>query len=346
MAERMCADAAAAAPEAASASGEFELIARFFTRAPRAPGFVRRGVGDDCALLDVAGRTLALTTDMLLAERHFRATDDPASIGHKALAVNLSDLAAAGAAPRCFLLALALPDADPTWLRSFAQGLFALADEFACELVGGDTTRMPAVAEHDGPLTICITAIGEVPLGQAHTRAGARAGDDLWVSGELGDAALALAHAGAAASVNEADAATVRARLQRPQPRVALGLGLCAVATACIDVSDGLLGDLGHLIEQSGVGAEVWWPALPLSSALGRQDEAIRQRCALAGGDDYELLFTAPPARRTQVEAAAARAGVRVSRIGRMAAQGLRVLDVNGQGLDVTALRSYDHFAP
>jgi thiamine-monophosphate kinase len=330
----------------AAIAGEFELIARFFTRTPRAPGFVRRGVGDDCAVLDVAGRTLALTTDMLLAERHFRATDDPASIGHKALAVNLSDLAAAGAAPRCFLLALALPQADPSWLRSFANGLFALADEFACELVGGDTTRVPAVAEHDGPLTICITAIGEVAGGRAHSRAGARDDDDLWVSGELGDAALALAHAAGAARLDETDAAAARVRLQRPQPRVALGLGLCAVATACIDVSDGLLGDLGHLLEQSGVGAELWWPALPLSSALSRQDEPIRQRCALAGGDDYELLFTAPPARRTQVEAAAVRAAVRVTRIGRMAGQGLRVLDANGQRLDVTALHSYDHFAP
>lgn len=323
---------------------EFELIARFFTRPTRE----RSGVGDDCALIDAGDVTLAITTDMLLAGRHFFADADAEGLGHKALAVNLSDLAAAGAAPRCFLLSLALPRADEAWLAAFARGLFALADAHGCALLGGDTTRTPQlrVGEHaiDGPLTISIAAIGEVPRAAVRTRAGARAGDDLWVSGTVGDAALALAHHDGAAVLDAADLAACRTRLERPLPRVALGIGLRGLATAAIDVSDGLLGDLGHILERSQLGARIDWPAVPRSDALRRQPQPLQRRCALAGGDDYELLFTAPPAARTQVLAAAVAAGTAVSRIGTMTDRGgLEVLDADGKLLDTTC-RGYDHF--
>ncbi|GAB4477171.1 MAG: thiamine-phosphate kinase [Burkholderiaceae bacterium] len=326
---------------------EFELIARFFTRPTRE----RSGVGDDCALIDAGDTTLAITADMLLAGRHFFADVDAESLGHKALAVNLSDLAAAGAAPRCFFLALALPRADEVWLAAFARGLFAVADRHGCALLGGDTTRAPQLRVGgqtvDGPLTISITAIGEVPRAAARTRAGARAGDELWLSGNVGDAALALAHrSGEAVALDAADLSACRARLERPVPRVELGIRLRGLATAAIDVSDGLLGDLGHILERSHLGARVDWPAVPRSGALRRQPQALQRRCALAGGDDYELLFTAPASKRADVLAAADAAGVAVTRIGTMTAHaGLEVLDADGTLMDTT-YRGYDHFAP
>lgn len=318
---------------------EFELIARYFTR----PSRERQGVGDDCALIDVGDRTLAITTDMLIEHRHFFGDADPALLGHKALAVNLSDLAAAGATPRCFLLALALPRADGEWLAAFSRGLFALADTHNCELIGGDTTRTPVSNETPGPLTICITAIGEAPRGRAHSRAGAQPGDDVWVSGALGDAALALR--GAAACASEADRRACLERLERPLPRVRLGAALRGLATAVIDVSDGLLGDLGHILERSAVGATVHWEAVPRSPALRRLSESLQQRCALAGGDDYELLFAAPPARRAQIEAAGRDAGVAVTRIGGII-QGtdLTILDAVGANVE-TPFSSFDHFS-
>jgi thiamine-monophosphate kinase len=325
---------------------EFELIARYFTRPTRE----RAGVGDDCALIDAGEVTLAITTDMLLAGRHFFPDADAEALGHKALAVNLSDLAAAGAAPRCFFLSLALPRADEAWLEAFARGLFALADAHGCALLGGDMTRAPQLRVDDravdGPLTISITAIGEVPRAAVRTRAGAAAGDDLWVSGTVGDAALALAHrSGEATGLDVADQTACRARLERPAPRIALGIGLRGLATAAIDVSDGLLGDLGHILERSQLGARVDWPAVPRSDALRRQPQALQRRCALAGGDDYELLFTAPASKRADVLAAADAAGVRVTLIGTMTGRpGLEVLDADGAVLETT-YRGYDHFA-
>ena len=262
---------------------EFELIARYFTR----PSRERQGVGDDCALIDVGDRTIAITCDMLIEQRHFFSDVDPESLGHKALAVNLSDLAAAGATPRCFLLALALPRADGGWLAAFSGGMFALAEQFGCELVGGDTTRAPDWRQTAGPLTICITAIGESAPGQTLARAGACPGDDLWVSGTLGDAALALALVAGGASAEPADREATMARLERPTPRVRLGERLRGLATAAIDVSDGLLGDLAHIGERSRVGASLRWVDIPLSAALRRQPAPLQQRCALAGGDDY-----------------------------------------------------------
>ena len=323
---------------------EFELIARHFTRPVPPGGTVLVGIGDDCARLAAGASEFTVTTDMLLEGRHFLPGADPEALGHKALAVNLSDLAAAGSAPRCFFLALALPAADEAWLAAFARGLFALADSHGCVLAGGDTTRAPQIASGAGPLTICITALGEVPRGAALTRTGARVDDDVYVSNCIGDAALALRSAAGDAALDFVDAAAVQARLDRPQPRVALGLALRELASSCIDVSDGLLGDLAHICERSGVGAQLDWPALPLSAALRRQPLEVQQQCALAGGDDYELLFTAPPAARREIAAAAARAATPVARIGRIVA-GDRPVVVDAQGRPVTGrFASYDHF--
>ncbi len=307
--------------------GEFDLIARYFTRPVRRAVL---GVGDDCALLVLApGMQLATSCDMLVEGRHFLPTVAPRHLGHKALAVNLSDLAACGAKPLAFTLALALPRADEAWLEGFSQGLFALADAHECELVGGDTTL--------GPLNVCISVFGEVPAGQALLRSGARAGDDVYVSGALGDARLALeAFRGTLTLPGEAFA-TARLAMEQPQPRVALGIALRDVASSAIDLSDGLLGDLGHVLQRSAVGAAVDADAVPRSPVLAAQPQAVQRTCTLAGGDDYELLFTAPPSRAKAVQAAAAQARVAVTRIGCIeAAPGLRLRDACGHDLGQT----------
>jgi thiamine-monophosphate kinase len=328
-----------------AAMTEFELIARFFTR-PIAPGgAVACGIGDDCALLDFGGpEQVAVTTDMLLAGRHFFPDAAPADVGHKALAVNLSDLAAAGAQPQCFFLSIALARADEAWLQAFSTSMLALAERFGCPLAGGDTTRVPCSDSSDGPLTISITAMGTVPRGGALTRGGARAGDDVWISGRLGDAALAVEFRNGRAQVGESDRSEVCARLDRPQPRVALGLRLRGIATACIDVSDGLTGDLGHILERSQVGARVEWAMIPCSEALRRQPVETQLRCALAGGDDYELLFTAGAEHRAAVERAALEARTPVTRVGAITdGRDLLVVDRDGRPMDMP-FKAYDHF--
>jgi thiamine-monophosphate kinase len=319
--------------------GEFDLIARYFTRPARRNPL---GVGDDCALLRPApGMQLAVSTDMLVEGRHFLSTVDPGALGHKALAVNLSDLAACGAQPLAFVLSLALPQVDEAWLAGFAEGLFALADAHDCELVGGDTTR--------GPLTINITVFGEVPAGQALLRSGAHAGDDVWVSGTLGDARLALEAFRGTVSLPQPVFAAARERMDRPQPRVALGMALRGIASGAIDVSDGLLGDLAHMLEGSRVGATIELAAaahlLASAKALGWPDERV-QDLVFAGGDDYELAFTASPQHRAAVEAAAAQAATPVTRIGRIeAAPGLRLVDAQGRAVQ-RRFAGFDHFRP
>ncbi|MBN8767587.1 MAG: thiamine-phosphate kinase [Thiobacillus sp. SCN 64-317] len=315
---------------------EFSLIARHFTRAT--PGAVL-GVGDDCALLaPTPGMQLAVSTDMLLEGRHFSPADSPAGLGHKSLAVNLSDLAAMGATPRWATLAIALPEENDAWLNAFARGFFRMADLHGIELVGGDTSR--------GTLTISITVMGEVPPGQALRRDGAQTGDDVWVSGMLGSAALALAYRQGRLFMEQIDAAKVLPALYLPMPRIALGEALRGLASSAIDISDGLLGDLGHILQRSHVGATLEFSALPtLPVAQAYLHEAVARDCVLAGGDDYELCFTAPAGRRDAVQAAAAAAGVAVSRIGRITSEpGLNVLDANGQPLPI-AHTGYDHFA-
>ena len=317
---------------------EFELIARYFTRPAREQGPVLLGVGDDCALLNPPpGETLAISTDMLVEGRHFFAGAEPQALGHKSLAVNLSDLAAMGARPLGFTLALSLPAADEHWLENFSRGLLALADAHGIELIGGDTTR--------GPLNICITVFGSVPAQRALRRDGAAAGDDVWVSGTLGDARLALEVLQQKLRLPTTSLQAAESRLHLPTPRVEIGLALRGIASAAIDVSDGLLGDLGHILERSSLGAVIDADALPFGEVLASQQLSIKREFALNGGDDYELCFTAPPALRESVQAIAIDTGVALTRIGRITTEpGLYVTDASGNAL-ATNSRSFDHFS-
>lgn len=288
------------------------------------------GVGDDCALLRPdAGLDLAVTTDMLIEGRHFLPDAAPRELGHKALAVNLSDLAAMGATPRWATLAIALPAADPDWLEAFSAGLYALAERFNLDLVGGDTTRAPL-------RMINITAIGEVPPGMALERSGARAGDDVWVSGELGGAALGLVHP----EIPEA-----AKRLHAPEPRVELGERLRKLASAAIDISDGLAGDLGHVCERSGVAAKVQYERIPRPGVFRQlKDEELEKRCVLSGGDDYELAFTAPLAQRREIESLSAELKLPLTRIGAIEAGAARVSVLDSQGKPIAHRGGFDHF--
>lgn len=328
-----------------SALGEFELIERFFHRSDKTAPGVALGIGDDCALLvPTAGQQLAVSSDMLVEGRHFLSTVAPDRLGHKALAVNLSDLAACGARPLAFTLALALPRPDAAWLEGFARGLFALADAHGCALVGGDTTA--------GPLNLCITVFGEVPPGQALRRNGARVGDEVWVSGTPGEARLALEVFRGTLALPQAAFERVRARMETPTPRVALGLALRGIASACADVSDGLAGDLGHILTASGVGACLDTPtasillAQPDQLALGYGDISAEMRleCVFAGGDDYELVFTAPESAHDAVLRAAETAATPVTCIGRIeATPGLRLRERDGR-VRPCPYGGFDHF--
>lgn len=314
---------------------EFDLIRQYFTR-PTPSAIL--GVGDDAALLRVApGMELAVSVDMLVAGRHFGEADGPGTVGHKSLAVNLSDMAAMGAAPRWATLALALPAADEKWLRGFAGGFFGLAGKFGVELIGGDTTR--------GPLNICVQIMGEVPPGQALRRDGARAGDEIWVSGTLGNAALALAHYQRRVELEHREAAAMLPFLHLPQPRVAAGIALRGVASAAIDISDGLLADLGHILERSELGAEIHFERLPLHAVMRRHIALeVAQNCVLAGGDDYELCFTAPAARHETILDLARQLELPLTCIGHTTAEtGLRLLRA-GEIMTI-GTKGFDHFA-
>lgn len=313
---------------------EFSLIRRYFT--PGTRHTVLAG-GDDCALIAPrAGRELAITTDMLAEGTHFLPGADPESLGHKTLAVNLSDLAAMGAEPRWAFLALALPDADESWLAAFARGFLSLAGQFDVDLAGGDTTR--------GPRNLCVTAVGEVIPGRSLRRGAARVGDDIYLSGCTGEAAYGLVTCRHVVDAPEADVARCRSRLERPMPRVALGRALAGVAHAAIDVSDGLVADLAHVCEESGLAAMVHWSCIPQSSALSTCSPEERRRFVLSGGDDYELLFTAPVAARREIAARAAVADTPVTRIGTMiAGEGVKVLDAAGAEIAIDQA-GYDHF--
>lgn len=306
---------------------EFQIIQSYFT-SPTSRADL--GVGDDCALFRmVAGHQCAVTSDMLVSGRHFFHDVDARALGHKALAVNLSDLAAMGAEPLGFTLSLALPAVNEAWLADFSGGMLALARDFNCDLIGGDTTKSAASMVDNG-LVINITAFGQVPAGAAIRRDGARAGDELWVSGALGDAACALAllqreRAGEVLSGLEFETlVALRPRLEHPTPRIALGLALRGVASSMLDVSDGLAGDVRHILRASHVDAEIDCDALPLSSPLKRL--YLEQQCpsehawrdALTGGDDYELCFTAPVSQREAIQTLAVKWDVPLTRIGRI----------------------------
>jgi len=331
--------------------GEFDLIWRFFkagseTMAQNQTNQVLLGIGDDCALLQPdPAQSLAVTSDMLVEGRHFFANANPEWLGHKALAVNLSDLAAMGTKPVGFTLALALPHTDARWLTQFSQGLFRLAQHWQCPLIGGDTTR--------GPLTICITALGHVPANAAIKRSGAKVGDDIWVSGSLGDARLALGALRSEWPLDHKSLEAVLPRMHQPEPRITLGMQLRSIATSALDVSDGLLGDLGHILKASQVNAEVLIDQLPISPTLAEQTQHLRRQCAANGGDDYELCFTAPINKRAEIESLSTTL-VPLTRIGsiRSASNGtesaLVLRDANGNPLtaaDSTLLtQSFDHF--
>jgi thiamine-monophosphate kinase len=329
---------------------EFGLIDQYFATPARSRvrrAGVRMGIGDDCALIAPReGCELAVSTDMLIEGRHFLTTVDPEHLGHKALAVNLSDLAACGATPLAFTLGMALPDARAEWLAGFSRGLFALADKHGIALVGGDTTKSVLPDRiSPGPICLSITVMGELPAGTAILRGGAREGDDIYVSGTLGDARLALGHFLDEWQLNERSFAHTRPRMEQPTPRVALGEALRGIASSAVDVSDGFIGDLQHILRRSNIGAEIEADSLPRSVCL-REESLNRQRlCTLAGGDDYELIFTAAPAQAEAVMKAALTANTPVTRVGRiMGEPGLHLLDSQGTPLS-QRYQSFDHFS-
>lgn len=317
---------------------EFSLIDRIRQRAGSRPD-VALGIGDDAALIDPPkGQQLVLAVDTLVEGVHFARGVPPSAIGWKALAVNLSDLAAMGAEPAVALLALTLPDDDSAFVDEFAAGFAALADTHRVALVGGDTTR--------GPLAASVTVMGYVPKGSALTRAGASAGDDLWITGTLGDAAGALALWKSGLPMLRTG--RLRDRLDRPTPRLGAGIALRGLATACIDISDGFLADLGHLLAMSGLGADVEADALPASPALleAFPDPLLRRELQLTGGDDYELCFSAPVARRETVRKALDAVATPASRVGSLVAGArLRLFDADRLPLPLPARRGYVHFA-
>ena len=321
---------------------EFSLIKRYFTRVT--PGAVL-GVGDDAALVRVSsGMELAVSTDMLVSGTHFFADADPFMLGHKAQAVNISDMAAMGAKPRWATLALSLPAEDDRWLERFSAGFFALADAYQVELIGGDTTQ--------GPLNLSVTILGEVPQGKALRRDGAKVGDEIWVSGKLGDAALALAHMQGRLVLDETGFMATSAALHRPVPRVALGIALRGIASSAIDVSDGLLADLGHILERSGVAAEIHFNALPVSptlrpylSQIQGLAQTLAKQCVLAGGDDYELCFTAPVARHADIEKLAAQLDLPLICIGKISAGTACIVRAADGSVMTIEETGYDHFA-
>ncbi|HSD38241.1 MAG TPA: thiamine-phosphate kinase [Rhodocyclaceae bacterium] len=316
--------------------GEFDLIRRHFSRATQHTDL---GVGDDGALLRTRpGMQLVVSSDMLVSGTHFFPDAEPAALGWKTAAVNISDMAAMAAEPRWITLALALPDRDDKWVGAFAEGFASCCAAFGVDWIGGDTTR--------GPLNLCATVFGEVPHGQAVLRSGARPGDDLWISGTPGFAALGLQHLlGKIVLPEEARPACLSA-LHRPQPRVALGLALRGVATAILDVSDGLLGDLGHILERSDCGALIEDGLLPLAPLFpASSDAALARRALLSGGDDYELLFAAPLSQRLYVQDLSQQLGLPLTRIGAMTDKSnvIVVLELDGSRSEVLP-RGYDHF--
>lgn len=326
-------------------AGEFQIIEKFFTYQTFG-AWKSQGVGDDCAIIDTGAGRIAVTCDMMALGTHFLPDADPEDVGYKALAVNLSDLAAAGAVPRAFFLSIGLPRRDDGWLADFSRGLMKLARESGCALLGGDTTRTPEVQGRHAPVTISITAMGDLPAGMGLTRKGAKPGDDIWVSGTVGDAYAALKCRWGAWSVMPDLEPELFARMDRPTPRIALGQALLGAASAAADISDGLLADLGHILERSGVSAEIEWEKIPTSVALQSMTPARQHEAALAGGDDYELIFTAPPSSAERIYEAGLLPGTPVTRIGRVIERTSRAVTVRTpDGLPVLLVtEGFDHF--
>ena len=330
--------------------GEFDLIQRFFktgAQALQSNSSIALGIGDDCALLrPTAGQEIAITSDMLVEGRHFLSGANPELLGRKALAVNLSDLAAMGANPLGFTLALALPKADSAWLEGFSKGLFSMANEHSCSLIGGDTTA--------GPLNICITAFGSIPIGKAIKRKGAKVGEDIWVSGELGDARLTLAALRHEVLLSDVDLKQIEHRMHQPTPRVELGTQLRGIASAALDISDGLLGDLKHILKESQVDAQIFLDLLPKSVTLLKQKVAIQNEYAACGGDDYEICFTAPSDQLKLIDKISNTLQLPLTRIGQTTAMknteaSIVLFSADGKQMSDSdtkiLLKSFDHFA-
>ncbi len=332
--------------------GEFDLIQRFFQTQSEAmrianPGSVLLGIGDDCALLKTnPTEEIAITSDMLVCGRHFFADANPEWLGWKALAVNLSDLAAMGAKPLGFTLALALPTSNPIWLEGFSKGLFAIANKYSCPLIGGDTTA--------GPLNICITAFGSLPKGKAIRRSGALEGDDIWVSGSVGDARLTLAALRHEIELAKEDLEAIEVRMHQPTPRINLGIALRESANSALDISDGLLGDLRHILLQSSKDAEIFLDRIPKSITLRKQSEATQNQYAASGGDDYELCFTAPKSKRGEINKISESLHLPLTQIGNiqlMQQYTPEIKLINSAGVRLHSdeanqlLKSFDHFA-
>jgi thiamine-monophosphate kinase len=332
--------------------GEFDLIQRFFKTQSELmlannTGAVKLGIGDDCALLKTdPAEEIAVTSDMLVCGRHFFADANPEWLGWKALAVNLSDLAAMGAKPIGFTLALALPESNSDWLAAFSKGLFAIANEYACPLIGGDTTA--------GPLNICITALGIAPREKAIRRSGALVGDDIWVSGTVGDARLTLAALRHEITLSNNELELIQVRMHRPTPRVNLGIALRGIANSAVDISDGLLGDLRHILKQSDKDAEIFLDRIPKSVTLAKQSQAIQSQYAASGGDDYELCFTASNSKRDMIAEISASLNLPLTQIGSikpMQHLSPEIILINSAGMTLNVdevnqlLKSFDHFA-
>jgi len=335
-----------------SSLGEFDLIQRFFKTQSELmlasnPGSVKLGIGDDCALLKMdSSEELAITSDMLVSGRHFFPDANPEWLGWKALAVNLSDLAAMGARPIGFTLALALPEANSAWLEAFSKGLFTIANQFSCPLIGGDTTA--------GPLNICITAFGSIPKDKAICRSGALDGDDIWVSGALGDARLTLAALRHEIELESGDLEAIAVRMHQPTPRVQLGIALRGIANSALDISDGLLGDLRHILKQSNKDAEIFLERIPKSTTLSKKPPTIQNQYAASGGDDYELCFTAASSTRDAITKISEDLNLPLTQIGSIksmqhSAPEIRIIDNDGKELNSQQagllLKSFDHFA-
>jgi len=319
-----------------NALSEFELIAQYFSR-PASEGVI--GVGDDCGIFSVRpGFQLAVSTDTLIQGQHFFADTDPERLGHKALAVNLSDLAAVGAVPRACLLALALPTPDQQWLKSFSRGFHALAEATDCPLIGGDTTKNPS------GVMMTVTVLGEVPVAQALLRNRARPEDDIWVTGHLGAPFLALQMISGHWPSEQQVLALARPRLEQPQPPVLWATELPGQAHAAIDISDGLVQDLTHILTASQCGARLYSRLLPQHPALKDQPRAHQYQALLAGGDEFELCFTAPKQARAFILDSARKAQVTVTRIGQITEDpGLSIFDFDDQPLEITTA-GFDHF--
>jgi len=329
-----------------STPGEFDLIERFFKqRSINHPhSAIALGIGDDCALINPSNHQhIAISTDMLIEGRHFLVGTDPYLLGRKCLAVNLSDLAAMGASPVGFTLAIAMPEVKIDWLESFSNGLWDIANEHDCQLIGGDTTA--------GPLTISITIFGHIPKDQSLSRNKAQVGDDIWVSHQVGDARLSLGALRQEWALSAEEFSAVSQRMNNPTPRIELGKRLIGLAHAAIDISDGLLGDLNHILHQSSVGADILIDQVPGSKTLNTKSIELQRLCKLTGGDDYELCFTAPKYKSSQLTELSSSLGLALTKIGSITEQSkrlIRLIDNNGQELSSSLseqyLKSFDHF--